>query len=362
MNARRRIRKHRNRFLMLLILIVLSVAGRLSPGEGAGSSDGSASAQYDSANISAETESNGSEGETEPVGTHVGEIDLADIPDWSGEPYVEINGNIPDFPEEDLTEESFEYYSELDALGRCGVAYANLGQDLMPTEERGDISSIHPTGWQSVQYEGIDGEALYNRCHLIAYSLTAENANERNLITGTRYLNKEGMLPFEEMVAAYIDRTGNHVLYRVTPVFEGDNLVASGVQMEAMSVEDEGAGIQFNVYCYNVQPGIGIDYATGDNWLEDADALAASSAGTASDENMISNENAASDESVTSNENAASDGNASITYILNKNTMKFHLSSCESADEISAKNRLEYTGDREAVIAMGYEPCKRCNP
>ena len=190
------------------------------------------------------------------------------IPQYSGKAYAVINNNIPFFAEEDYTTESFETYSELDSLGRCGVAYANVGRDLMPTEKRGDIGSIKPTGWQQAKYEGIvesNPPYLYNRCHLIAYCLTAENANEKNLITGTRYMNVEGMLPFEEQVARYLDRNDNHVLYRATPIFGGNNLLADGVLMEAYSVEDHGAGIQFCVYVYNVQPGIRIDYKTGKN-------------------------------------------------------------------------------------------------
>ena len=192
-------------------------------------------------------------------------LSLEDVPAYSGEPYVEINGNEPDFSSSDLTEEAFETYSALDSLGRCGTAYANVGVELMPTEDRGDIGQVKPSGWQTVKYDCVDGKYLYNRCHLIGWQLTAENANKQNLITGTRYLNIEGMLPFENMVADYVKETGNHVLYRVTPVFEGSNLVASGVQMEAWSVEDDGEGICFNVYCYNVQPGVEIDYASGES-------------------------------------------------------------------------------------------------
>lgn len=193
------------------------------------------------------------------------------IPEYSGQAYAEINGNIPFFDEEDKTTRSFESYSELDSLGRCGVAYANVSRELMPTEDRGEIGSIKPSGWQQAKYEGIVNSSppyLYNRCHLIAYCFTAENANEKNLITGTRYMNVEGMLPFEEAVARYLDRNDNHVLYRVTPIFEGNNLVASGVLIEAYSVEDEGAGICFCVYCYNVQPGVKIDYKTGESKVE----------------------------------------------------------------------------------------------
>lgn len=182
-----------------------------------------------------------------PVAPVMADVDLSTIPAYTGEPYVEINDNVPDFPEDDFTTDSFESYSDLDNLGRCGVAYANIGQDLMPTEKRGSIGQVKPSGWHTQKYDNVDGKFVYNRCHLIGYQLTAENANEKNLITGTRYLNVEGMLPFENMVADYIKETDYHVLYRVTPIFDGDNLVADGVQMEAESVEDNGDGILFNV-------------------------------------------------------------------------------------------------------------------
>ena len=195
------------------------------------------------------------------------------LPPYSGEFYVVINDNQPVFPEEDKTTVAFEFYSDLDALGRCGVAYANLGQELMPTEARESISKVKPSGWVQGRYDFVDGESLYNRCHLIGFQLAGENANELNLITGTRSMNTQGMLPFENMIADYIDETANHVVYRVTPVYNGTDLVAQGVQMEAWSVEDEGDGICFNVFCYNVEPGVEIDYATGENWLaEDAAA------------------------------------------------------------------------------------------
>ena len=212
---------------------------------------------------------NGSYGAV-PSGAEIGAgaevyVDLAAIPAYSGEPYAVVNGNIPYFTASDLTNESFEYYSDLDDLGRCGTAYSSVGTDLMPTEKRGSISKVKPTGWQIAKYDFVDGKYLYNRCHLIGYQLTAENANEKNLITGTRYLNVDGMLPFENLVADYVKETDNHVLYRVTPVFEGNNLVASGVLMEAESVEDRGDGVEYCVYVYNVQPGVVIDYATGEN-------------------------------------------------------------------------------------------------
>lgn len=194
---------------------------------------------------------------------------LQQVGSYEGEPYVVLAENVPAFTQADLTEHSYETYAELDALGRCGAAMACVGQDIMPTEERGSISRVKPTGWVQNQYDFVDGESLYNRCHLIAHQLTGEDANWMNLITGTRYMNVEGMLPFENIVADYVRETGNHVLYRVTPIFDGDDLVASGVQMEAYSVEDSGAGVCFHVYCYNVQPGVEIDYATGENRLAD---------------------------------------------------------------------------------------------
>lgn len=193
------------------------------------------------------------------------------IPEYSGQAYTVVNDNVPFFEKSEMVTYAFEEYSPLDYLGRCGTAYANISRELMPTEERGSIGSVKPSGWKQEKYEGVvksNPPYLYNRCHLIAYCLTAENANECNLITGTRYMNVEGMLPFEEQVAKYLDENDHHVLYRVTPIFEGHNLVASGVLMEAYSVEDEGAGISFCVYCYNVQPGIEIDYRTGESSLK----------------------------------------------------------------------------------------------
>lgn len=202
-----------------------------------------------------------------PDSTEGSSVSPKDIPAYTGEPYIVLNDNLPAFTEEDLTDVSFEEYHDLDHLGRCTLAYANVGIDLMPTEKRGSISQVKPTGWQSTTYDIVDGKYLYNRCHLIGYQLSGENANEQNLITGTRYLNIEGMLPFENMVADYIKETEHHVLYRVTPIFEENNLVASGVQMEAYSVEDKGEGICFHIFAYNVQPGVTIDYSTGRSFL-----------------------------------------------------------------------------------------------
>ena len=207
-------------------------------------------------------------GDNEQNGAHSDDIgaefDFSALPPYSGEPYISVCGGDPDFSEDEITSVSYEYYSELDALGRCGVCIASVGQDIMPTEKRGSIGQVKPTGWQTVKFDFVDGNYLYNRCHLIGFQLTGENANRRNLITGTRYLNVEGMLPFENMVADYVKETGNHVMYRVTPIFVGDELLARGVHIEAESVEDGGDGIMFNVFCYNVQPGVVLDYATGE--------------------------------------------------------------------------------------------------
>jgi len=219
--------------------------------------------------------------EAEDAAEAADEVTYIDVPVYAGKAYTEINGNVPFFTEDELSDTSYEAYAELDDLGRCGPCMASVGQDIMPTKEREAIGEVKPTGWHTVKYEGIvDGNYLYNRCHLLGYQLTGENANRQNLITGTRYMNTEGMLPFENMVADYVKETGNHVMYRVTPLFDGDNLVADGVLMEAKSVEDDGADILFNVFCYNVQPGISIDYATGESSL-DGSAIAQEEGGSA---------------------------------------------------------------------------------
>lgn len=262
-------------------------------------------------------------------------VSLEEVPAYSGSPYVELDGNLPGFSLEERTTDSFETYSTLDALGRCGPAYACIGQDLMPTEDRESISIVRPTGWVQAEYDFVEGGSLYNRCHLIGFQLTGENANEENLITGTRYMNVEGMLPFENMVADYIKETGNHVLYRAAPIFEGENLVASGVVMEALSVEDEGEGVCFHVYVYNVQPGVEIDYATGESW-ETKDSASSALESQAEEQET--------------------------DYVLNTSSKKFHLPDCSSVDSMSGKNRQEYHGTREELIAQGYEPCGSCHP
>lgn len=293
---------------------------------------------------------------------------LAEVPEYSGDPYVAVHDNIPYFTEEELNaaRDSFEFYSELDEIGRCGVAYASVSTETMPTEKRGDISSVKPTGWHSVKYDNVDGKSLYNRCHLIGYQLTAENANKQNLITGTRYLNVDGMLPFENMVADYVKETKNHVLYRVTPVFEGDNLVASGVLMEAESVEDQGEGVLFCVYAYDVQPGITIDYATGESAISgqalagvttkaDKNSTAKTEAKTNGSKKDMGAETKTSEKSNTKNEKKQ-------TYVLNVNTGTFHKPDCSFAQRTKEENKKQVKDTRTHMIEQGYSPCKQCNP
>ena len=255
---------------------------------------------------------------------------LEEISEYSGEPYTVVHDNVPYFTAEDLTAESYERYSELDALGRCGVAQACIGLDLMPVEERGGIGQIKPSGWQTAAYDFIDGRYLYNRCHLIAFALAGENANEANLITGTRYLNVQGMLPFETAVMDYVRSSGYHVLYRVTPIFKEEELLARGVLLEAYSVEDDGESVQFCVYCYNVQPGVWIDYMTGENCLDE--------------------------EYFSSNFSPEED------YVLNSKTRKFHFPDCSGVETMREENRQNFHGSRELLLAQGYEPCGTCCP
>ena len=254
------------------------------------------------------------------------------ILEYSGSPYAVIADNIPGFTDEDLTTDAFETFAELDELGRCGVTYANVCLELMPTESRGDISSVYPSGWDNNPYDFVEGKYVYNRCHLIGFQLTGENANERNLITGTRYMNVQGMLPFENMVADHVKEEEHHVLYRVTPVFDGENLVADGVQMEALCVEchetaDEDDDFFFNVYCFNVQPGVEIDYATGANWASEAEY----------------------------------DGHAQ-TYMVNTSSKKFHTEDCSNAGKMNEENRAEFVCTRQQLIDLGYVPAGCCNP
>lgn len=265
---------------------------------------------------------------------------LSSVPAYSGKAYVVINGNVPFFTEADITCKSFERYSELDSLGRCGTAFACLGYDLMPTDERGSISSVKPTGWHSVRYDNVDGGSLYNRCHLIGWKLAGENANRQNLITGTRMLNTQGMLPFEDMTADFIkaehaDGYDSHVMYRVTPVFTGNDLVAKGVLMEGFSAEDGGEGICFCVFCYNVQPGIIINYADGSSRLQ------------------------------SENEHGGGrtlDVSEAAVYVLNVSSKRFHLPDCASVGAMSPKNKREVTARISELTAQGYIPCGNCRP
>lgn len=290
-----------------------------------------------------------------------------------------VNNNKPVFSSKLLKQarHSFEHYRSLDSEGRCQTATASIDTDLMPTEKRGAIGSVRPSGWHTVKYDNVDGRYLYNRCHLIGYQLTAENANERNLITGTRYLNVDGMLPFENMVTDYIKETHNHVLYRVTPVFKGDNEVASGVQMEGYSVEDNGKGICYNVYCYNNQPGISIDYATGDSRQVSSETAESSSKSSSSGSRSrsgysSSSKNRSSKKSHSSarahsarSSSSSKSGQttaAKQTYVLNTNTMKFHRPDCHSAKITSSQNKRVVHTTRSHLIQEGYDPCKNCNP
>ncbi len=276
------------------------------------------------------------------LGNEDAPISLSEIPEFSGDPYIVINGGVPYFTDEEITTESYEEYSPLDELGRCGVAMACIGRDLMPkeNEERGEIGHIKPTGWHSVKYNCVSGGYLYNRCHLIGYQLTAENDNEKNLITGTRFMNWDGMVEFENMVADYIKDTGNHVMYRVTPIFDSYDYVARGVLMEAYSVEDNGEGIQFNVYCYNNQPGVVIDYADGSSYL-DGDTPPAT------------------DESDKSEDNVA-EGDA--TYVLNISSKKIHKPTCSGVSTMKPENKQYTNKTMEELLAENYVRCGTCNP
>lgn len=270
-----------------------------------------------------------------------------DVPKWNGKKaYVKVNHNKPYFTSEQLkSRRSYEKYGSLDSRGRCTTTIANIGTDLMPTETRGAIGSVRPTGWHTVKYAGIDGNYLYNRCHLIGYQLTGENANEKNLITGTRYLNIEGMLPFEDEVADYLhSNPDDHVLYRVTPVFKGKELLARGVLMEAESIEDKGRGVRFCAFCYNVQPGVTINYKDGSS--KGPEYTGSTPSTKQKTENSRSHQN----------------DSGKHTYVLNTNTKKFHKPSCSSVGQMADHNKKTVKEKRKTLISEGYSPCKRCNP
>ena len=309
----------------------------LSGTEGAGHAVGAVVADEDSSGALGSKDK--VDGPQENLVNNNSYVSLDAIPAYDGKAYVAVNNNEPFFTDSDMTTTAFENYSDLDSLGRCGVAYANIGKDIMPTEERGKIGMIKPSGWHTVKYDVIKDRYLYNRCHLIGYQLAGENANPKNLITGTRYLNVEGMLPFENLVADYVNNTGNHVLYRVTPMFSGSNLVANGVLIEAKSVEDNGGGIFFNVYCYNVQPGVGINYENGDSWLD----------GTTGSASSGSDSSAA--------ENSAADSSNSETMVhITATGKKYHRAGCRTLK----KSDTEVTLDE--AKSMGLSPCGICNP
>lgn len=343
----------------------------LSGTEGAGHAVGAVVADEDSSGALGSKDK--VDGPQENLVNNNSYVSLDAIPAYDGKAYVAVNNNEPFFTDSDMTTTAFENYSDLDSLGRCGVAYANICKDIMPTEERGKIGMIKPSGWHTVKYDVIKDRYLYNRCHLIGYQLAGENANPKNLITGTRYLNVEGMLPFENLVADYVNNTGNHVLYRVTPMFSGSNLVANGVLIEAKSVEDNGGGILFNVYCYNVQPGVGINYENGDSWLdgttpqkqsaqtdtpknEGSQSSAGSGAGeSGSSGSTTGSASSGSDSSAT--ENSAADSSNSETMVhITATGKKYHRAGCRTLK----KSDTEVTLDE--AKSMGLSPCGICNP
>lgn len=293
-------------------------------------------------------------------------ISLDEIPDYRGAAYVEINGGDPYFTDREITTEAFESYSPLDALGRCGVAFACIGIEIMPTEERDDIASVTPSGWEhngisnNNQYDFVENKYVYNRCHLIGFQLAGENDNEKNLITGTRYMNIEGMLPFENMVADYVEDTENHVMYRVTPIYNGYDYVAQGVLMEAWSVEDNGRGICFCIFAYNVQPGVTIDYFSGVNVangekLPEIDDDDREEVGDNEDKNDGNEEQDKED-------SGSTEPGVEADFVYSVNSTKFHLAGSSCVDRIKEDNRKYFHGTREELIAEGYSPCKICNP
>ena len=365
------------------------VAGAVVAGEDSsgalGSKDNADGAQSGSATSEADSGANGTgQADAGEAGQSSGKpqdelvnnnsyVSLDAIPAYDGKAYVAVNNNEPFFTDSDMTTTAFESYSDLDSLGRCGVAYANICKEIMPTEKRGKIGMIKPSGWHTVKYDVIKDRYLYNRCHLIGYQLAGENANPKNLITGTRYLNVEGMLPFENLVADYVNNTGNHVLYRVTPMFSDSNLVANGVLIEAKSVEDNGGGILFNVYCYNVQPGVGINYENGDSWLDGTTPQEQSGqTDTPQNEGSQSSDGSGaggsgSSSSTTGNVSSGSDSSAaenSVSDSLNSETMvhitatgkKYHRAGCRTLK----KSDTEVTLDE--AKSMGLSPCGICNP
>ena len=393
-NYRRRRAVRKGVSAVLLVLMVLAFAGiKLRENGGTLNADGPEQTQEAASTGGTAYESqqaNGADRESDPntnaptgvsaqkpnempADGSAGVFTLDMVPPYSGRAYADINGDVPFFTEEEMTAEAFHEYWPLDELGRCTGAYACVGPETLPKQKRGDISQVRPTGWNTNRYDDIDGEMLFNRCHLIGHLLTGQDANERNLITGTRYMNVEGMLPFEESVVMYVEGTGHHVMYRVRPCFEGDNLVCTGVLMEARSVEDP--RVQFCAFCYNVQPGFEINYATGDNWRakksqdEDvqriiADPAAEEDSGSRQVEDAaeVSGEADPAAAAEPAGDGHTSEDGKEITYIINKNTHVFHMPYCDSVNDMKEKIKLETTLDRDSLIGQGYRACQRCHP
>ena len=356
--------KRRTGYLILVLMLVISMIAASGCGVDTSALAGNASKAIESEEnagaqaTSAEDDSasKAEASETQKAGSAV-KYDqskfISTIPEWKDKPYCEVNGNVPDFAADEIWTSTQESLDPLDSLGRCGTANSCIGVDGMPDQPRGNISEIHPSGWHSDSYDNVEGGKLYNRCHLIAHKLSGDDAVARNLITGTGYMNRQGMLPFEDQIEEYVKSTRNHVMYRVTPCFAGDELVARGVHMQAISVEDKGKGLAFNVYCYNVQPGIEIDYLTGDNKLE-GEAKEPEDA-----KQLTENSGNAGIADQTEEDTQAS---PVLTYVLNTNTRKFHYPDCNSVKQMKDKNKSEVEGTRDEVIAMGYDPCGNCHP
>lgn len=282
-------------------------------------------------------------------------VQIADIPEYSGALCIDVNNGEPGFTDDDFKRGAFMEFSDLDFEGRCGAAFARIGTDTLSNAPRGDISQVHPSGWEQRRYDFVDQEMLYNRSHLIAHQLCGEDANEKNLITGTRTMNAVGMTYYENIVASYVKQTGNHALYRVTPVFAANDLVARGVQMEAESIEDGGRAVRFNVFVYNVEPGVEIDYVTGES-RETGDVPSVATSGEAT----TTGAGAAATAGKEANGAATSSG--SQEYVLNTKSMKFHRPTCSSVEDIANGNKQEATTTRDELISEGYSPCKQCNP
>lgn len=362
-------KKRRFTPLLLALVIILAAAALKNPDSSSADAQSSSlvSAEY-SESVQQSSSSSSDVTVSRPSSSGSSKFSLSDVPEYSGSPYVEVHNNKPYFSKKQKKhKKSYESYGRLDSLGRCTKAVACIGTDLMPTEPRGEIGDVRPSGWpaHNPKYAGIDGNYLFNRCHLIGYQLTGENANERNLITGTRYLNVDGMLPFENEVADYLTANpSNHVLYRVTPIFKKNNLLASGVLMEAYSVEDKGQGVCFCVYCYNVQPGVTISYSDSSSTGPEFTGSGSYSSSDSSSDSSGNSSSSNSGNSSSSSDSRSDTGSDSEkqTYILNTNTKKFHYPWCSSVSHISSKNKKKYTGKRKYLIREGYSPCGICNP